>query len=143
MIPTKKNAIDSNQNTQGWLTLLCKNDQWKPYQVCLKWFFIVEFFTSCYKEKIFCMFHSTKVSISLCSPYENSNTWTWAMYASSIATLFWLLCLNPFFHTKSTFEKNDFAMFWILIDWDNKVCFVLWIVHTTKKCGCNSLVPSH
>lgn len=31
----------------------------------------------------------------------------------SMATLFWSPCLNPFFHTKSTWEKCDLARFWI------------------------------
>jgi hypothetical protein len=38
------------------------------------------------------------------------------MYVVSIATLFLLSYLNPSFHTKSTFEKGDFAKFWILMD---------------------------
>ncbi len=49
------------------------------------------------------------------------------MYAVTIATLFWPPSLNPSFHTKSTFEKGDFVEFWILMDWDNGVCPMLWI----------------
>jgi hypothetical protein len=35
--------------------------------------------------------------------------------------LVWLPCLNPPFHTKSTFKKGDFVRFWISMDWDNGV----------------------
>ncbi len=43
------------------------------------------------------------------------------MYVVSIATLFWPPCLNPSFHTKSTFKKCDFVGFCISMDWNNGV----------------------
>jgi hypothetical protein len=61
-----------------------------------------------------------------CSPCKNLETRTWRMYAVSIATLLWPACLNPSFHTKSTFKKGDYANFWILMDWDNGVHPMLW-----------------
>jgi hypothetical protein len=68
------------KKTQRWLTLPCKNDQWKcigchTIQVCPRWFFIIGFFTSCYYY--FVMSHSIGVCISPCSPCKNSKTWAW------------------------------------------------------------------
>jgi hypothetical protein len=79
----------------------------------LRWFFIIGFFTSSWEDKFLEMFQLIKVCISFHSPYKNWETQAWGMYVNSIATLFWPSCLNPYFHTKSTFEKGDFAKFWI------------------------------
>ncbi len=101
----------------------CKNDQRKR-------FIDFETIPSMSEVIFYCqvkfleMFHSIVVCISPCSTYKDSETQAWGMYVVSIATLFWPPWLNHF-HNKSTFEKGDFAKFWILIDWDNGVCPML------------------
>ncbi len=108
----------------------CKNDQWR--RVYRFWnhtkYVWGDFFTFCWRDKFLEMFHLTAVCISPHSPCKNLETRAWGMYAISIATMFWPPCLNPYFQTRSTFEKGDFAKFWISMDWDNEVHPMLWIV---------------
>jgi len=116
-----------SKDTRATNVKSCKNDQWKGFigfetiQSMFKVIFYHQFFYILLRDKSLEISHSTTICISPCSRCKSSETRTWGMYAVSIATLFWSPCLNPSFDTNSTFNKGDFAEFWISLDWDNGI----------------------
>ncbi len=100
----------------------CKNDQWKGFigfetiPSMSKVIFYYWFFYIFLKGQILGdvpLNHNLHIPLFTLQKFRNTSI---GMYVVSIATLFWPPCLNPSFHTKSTFEKGDFVKFWISMD---------------------------
>jgi len=88
------------------------------YQVWPRWVFIDGFMISFCEANFLCMFHSTKVFASPCSPSRNSNT-----CACGMQQFQWMPCLSPpcltlGVHAKCMFENWDFVKSWTCIDYD-------------------------
>ncbi len=133
-IPTKQNFHSiKSKDTRMTNPRTCQNDQWKGFwgfetiPSMFKVIFYHNFFYILLKGQIL---EDVPFNHSLYIPsftLQKLRDMSMGMHAISIVTLFWPPCLNPSFHTKSTFKKGDFARFWILMDWDNGVRPMLWI----------------
>jgi len=111
----------------------CKNDQWKGFKgfetipsmfeaILYHWFFYILLKGNFFGDVPFN--HNSHIPSFTLQKFKDMSM---GDVCSLIATLFWPPCLNPSFHTKSTFEKGDFARFWISMDWDNGVWPMFWI----------------